>query len=109
MVHDNLGDWEGDIADVDSSADYLAYSAFSLVTEAGSALIMAGKHMLIIGQANKAIELLNHACALLASVNDLNLRATALDALLTTQIATGQARAAAGLAAMVDELECAGL
>jgi DNA-binding CsgD family transcriptional regulator/tetratricopeptide (TPR) repeat protein len=109
MVHDNLGDWEGDIADVNSSTDYLAYRAFSLVTEAGSALTVAGKHMLIIGRANKAIELLDHACALLASVNDLNLRATALETLLTAQIATGRARAAVGLAAMVDELECAGL
>jgi DNA-binding CsgD family transcriptional regulator len=65
--------------------------------------------MLITGRINKAIRVLDHACTLLASVNDFTLQATALEALLAAHVATGQATAARDLTATVDELECAGL
>jgi DNA-binding CsgD family transcriptional regulator len=99
----------GSAADAVLAADHLAHRAFALVTDAASYIMVAGRQMLVIGRVSKAVSLLDRARVLLSVVDDLELRASTVEALIEAYVATGQVRAARNLSAEVDRLEGSGL
>lgn len=65
--------------------------------------------MLVVGRVSKAVSLLDRARVLLSVVDDVELRASTIEALIEAYAAAGQVRAARNLSAEVDRLECGGL
>ncbi|HEX6467730.1 MAG TPA: LuxR C-terminal-related transcriptional regulator [Streptosporangiaceae bacterium] len=83
--------------------------AVRLLTEAARLFTDEGVRLLDQGRARPAVPLFRRAGELLCDVDDPELRAAALEPLLTALVDAGQVSSALRLARDVDELECAGL